>query len=88
MKLLLDGNKVSSRSYYYLLDFNDSNNKQYIAEKFNKHRLCDLTLSEFKELFNIAISLETFQSYTGKPKIDVNDPKAPWNLRKTPEEKY
>ena len=32
MKTLADGYEVSSRSYYYLLDWNEKNNSQYILK--------------------------------------------------------
>lgn len=51
MKTLADGTQVPSRTYYYLLDFNDVDNKEFIAEKFNKHRLCDLNIDEYQKLF-------------------------------------
>jgi hypothetical protein len=54
MKTLADGKNVRARTYYYLLDWNKSNNKKYIAERFGKQKLYDLTLSEYKQLFNHA----------------------------------
>lgn len=54
MKTLSDGNEVTSRSYYYLLDWNEVNEWAYIAKEFKKARLCDLTTEEYKKLFEYA----------------------------------
>jgi len=51
MKELSDGFEVSARSYYYLLDWNEVDEYKFITEKFNKIRLKDLILSEYKILF-------------------------------------
>lgn len=56
MKELADGNEVPSRIYYYLLDWNDINQWEYIFRSFKKGRLCDLNLNEFKQLFLYASS--------------------------------
>ena len=58
MKKLADGTKVSSMTYYFLLDWNDRNNKKFIAEQFKKHRLIDLTRVEYKKLWLHATTLE------------------------------
>jgi len=55
MKELADGIKVSSRTYYYLLDFNDFTKWTYIRENFNKHKLCDLNINEYRLLFRHAM---------------------------------
>jgi hypothetical protein len=47
MKFLNDGVGVTSASYYYLLEWNEKNNKKFISEKFNKHRLCELDKEEY-----------------------------------------
>jgi hypothetical protein len=54
MKQLFDGSSVTSRSYYFLLDWNEQNNREYINQKFHKNRLCDLTKHEYKQLFEYA----------------------------------
>jgi len=54
MKTLIDGIEVSSRSYYYLLDFNESNDWEFIRKEFNKHKLYQLTIQEYKKLFEHA----------------------------------
>jgi hypothetical protein len=51
MKTLADGFTVSSKSYYFLLDWNDQNNKQFISEKFGKQRLCELDKEEYMILW-------------------------------------
>jgi len=51
MKTLSDGTEVLDRTYYYLLDFNESTKRDFIQKTFNKNRLCDLTEYEYWELF-------------------------------------
>lgn len=59
MKELSDGTEVSARSYYYLLDWNEVNEREYINSKFNKNRLCDLTILEYRDLFCYATQMES-----------------------------
>lgn len=47
MKPLSDNTEVSDATYYYLLDWNERDKKSFIRTKFNKHRLCDLTIDEY-----------------------------------------
>ena len=47
MKELEDGFKVSSSSYYFLLDWNDRDNKKFIVDKWGKHRLLELNKIEY-----------------------------------------
>jgi len=54
MKKLIDGTTVLSRTYYYLLDFNDMDNWKTILTLFNKNKLCELTLNEYRQLFKVA----------------------------------
>ena len=54
MKTLFDGFEVPSRTYYYLLDWNEANDWKYIAEHFNKEKLKDLTRAEYNQLFLFA----------------------------------
>ena len=58
MKTLSDNNEVTSRSYYFLLDWNEQDERHFINETFNKNRLCDLTLPEYKKLWKYAVTLE------------------------------
>ena len=58
MKKLIDGFEVSARSYYYLLDWNEVNEYQYIVKEFGKTRLKDLDRVEYKRLFNKATTYE------------------------------
>lgn len=58
MKTLSDNTQVSSKSYYFLLDWNEQNEKKFIFETFNKHRLCDLTINEYCVLWNHATTEE------------------------------
>lgn len=54
MKVLADDKEVPSRTYYYLLDFNDKDDWEYMIEKFNKRKLCDLIMKEYVQLFEYA----------------------------------
>jgi len=63
MKTLADGVEVSARSYYYLLDWNEVNEWNYMFITFNKRRLCDLTIIEYRQLFCYATQLESITMY-------------------------
>lgn len=56
MKELQDNTQVPSGIYYYLLDWNEKNRWDYMQRNFEKMRLCDLNLREFKQLFLFATS--------------------------------
>jgi hypothetical protein len=58
MKKLADGTQVSARTYYYLLDFNDRYNWEFMYNTFNKKRLCDLTIEEYRVLFEHATEVD------------------------------
>ena len=58
MKELADGCQVSSRSYYFLLDWNDTDNKKFISDTFKKQRLCDLNINEYMILWLMATTSE------------------------------
>jgi len=64
MKELSDGTQVSSRSYYYLLDFNDRDSWKTLMEEFGVRRLHDLNIEQYIRLFEIASEkeLETLKS--------------------------
>lgn len=51
MKTLSDGNSVTSRSYYFLLDWNETNDWEFIRNNFKKGKLCDLTIDEYRSLW-------------------------------------
>jgi hypothetical protein len=55
MKILADKTEVPDRTYYYLLDWNEVNEREYI---FGKIRLADLNFSEYKQLFEYATKSE------------------------------
>lgn len=59
MKELADGKQVSSRIYYYLLDFNEQTNWAYLKNTLNKIRLMDLNISEFTQLFEHATKTDS-----------------------------
>lgn len=54
MKSLGDKTGVYDRMYYYLLDWNDQNEWEYIITNFNKTKLNELTQREFIELWEFA----------------------------------
>ena len=54
MKILADGTEVWSRGYYYLLDWNEYDDWRFITDNFNKEKLRELTIEEYKLLFNHA----------------------------------
>lgn len=58
MKTLSDGIEVPSRGYYYLLDWNEFDGWEYLFSTFNKSRLCDLTITEYKQLFKHATEVD------------------------------
>ncbi len=58
MKVLADGTKVVSRMYYYLLDFNDITDWDYIKNTLKKNALKELNKEEFIKLFNYACSVD------------------------------
>lgn len=58
MKTLADGTEVTARTYYYLLDFNDRYEWEFIIKEFNKRRLCDLTILEYTRLFDHATEVD------------------------------
>jgi len=60
MKSLLDDTLVPSRTYYYLLDFNDRTNRKFILEiaPESMGRLCLLEKDEFWALFKVATEFE------------------------------
>ena len=59
MKTLSDGIEVSARSYYYLLDWNEVNQWEYMYSMWDKRRLCDLTIMEYRQLFCYATQIES-----------------------------
>lgn len=51
MKTLSDGSIVTAKSYYFLLDWNEINEKKFIIDNYNKIRLCDLDREEYMILW-------------------------------------
>ena len=50
----IDNIDVTARSYYFLLDWNEQNEWEYIHQQYNKGSLKDLTFEEYKQLFGYA----------------------------------
>jgi len=59
MKTLAEGKEVPARGYYYLLDWNEVNEWEYMYKTFNKKRLCDLTILEYRQLFCYATQMDS-----------------------------
>ena len=59
MKTLVDEKEVPARGYYYLLDWNEVNEWKYMYKTFNKKRLCDLTILEYRQLFCYATQMDS-----------------------------
>ena len=54
MKQLADGKQVTSRTYYYLLDYMDRNfDNSPLYKTFGKIRLCDTTIDEYVQFFEL-----------------------------------
>jgi len=58
MKTLADGTQVSSRSYYFLLDFNDRNDWEVISSLWGVMKLHELTKKQYIYLFKHAVTAE------------------------------
>ena len=58
MKELADGTQVTSRSYYYLLDYNDKSGFEFMNNVLNKQKLCELNIKEYTRLFEYAVNDE------------------------------
>lgn len=58
MKELVDGKNVTSRSWYFLLDWNERDEWKFMSEKFNKTRLWSLELDEYMILWLNATTSE------------------------------
>ena len=57
-KTTIDNKVVPDRCWYYLLDFNDRDDKETLYDMFDKKRLLDLTHDEFWKLFEFATKSE------------------------------
>lgn len=62
MKQTCDGISQHPRTWYYLLDFNDSDNWSTISSKFGTNKLAELTHEQYWELFGIASSFDKLNS--------------------------
>lgn len=60
MKILIDGTKVSDRSYYFLLDWNEVDGWKFMRSTFDKYKLSELTIDEYKKLFAEATTSELY----------------------------
>jgi hypothetical protein len=58
MKTLADGTEVTSRSYYFLLDFNDSDGWKTIRDLWGVVKLHELDKHQYTYLFKKAIERE------------------------------
>jgi hypothetical protein len=58
MKILKNEEEIPDRIYYYLLDWNDNDNKETLRSQFKKDSLHDLTKHEVGKLFEIATEID------------------------------
>jgi hypothetical protein len=58
MKVLKNGEQVTSRSYYFLLDFNDRDGWKTLVNEFNVTKLHELNKEQYIRLFEIATEAE------------------------------
>ena len=58
MKELADGSQVSSRGFYFLLDWNDRNNKQVMFNLYGIMRLHELSKHQYTYLMKYAMAEE------------------------------
>ncbi len=58
MKTLADNKVVPDRCYYYLLDWNDKDEKVRINKLFKKESISSLTFQEFWDLFIFACTCD------------------------------
>lgn len=63
MKTLIDGTQVNSRSYYFLLDWNEVDGRNIMIEKFNKYKLCELTSEEYQILWLHATTFDLTNNF-------------------------
>lgn len=54
MKKLSDNTEVSSKLFYYLLDWKDLDETEFIQNTFSKSRIRDLTSEEFEKTLKYA----------------------------------
>lgn len=60
MKELADGSQVQERVYHYLLDWNESNHKDFMKNSLGHIRLADLNIKEFTLLFERAVKTDSY----------------------------
>lgn len=58
MKKLADGTDVSSRGFYFLLDWNDRNDKKVMSNLYGEVKLKDLTLHQYLYMMKHAMADE------------------------------
>lgn len=56
--LKTDGSQVTERSYYFLLDWVERDENNYIFEQFQKLKLSELTFDEYTQLLGYAFKEE------------------------------
>jgi hypothetical protein len=58
MKELKNGEQVTSRSYYFLLDFNDRDSWKTLVNGFGVTKLHELNKEQYIKLFEMAVEAE------------------------------
>jgi hypothetical protein len=74
MKKLADGTEVTSRSYYFLLDFNDHDNWKTMNDLWGVMKLHELTHLQYTYLLKKAVEREInlLENGNTEPKICDN----------------
>jgi len=60
MKTLIDGTQVTSRSYYFLLDFNDKTDRKIMLDLWGIEKLNALNKQQYIYLFKKAMKAELY----------------------------
>lgn len=58
MKTLRDGTQVTSRSFYFLLDWNEKDSWKTLRNIINRNTLHDCNIEEYTTLFAVATDAE------------------------------
>lgn len=67
MKTIANGKEVTSRTFYYLLDWRDRHHDERpLIVMFNKERLSDLTIDEYIFLFRYATEMDVKELESSK----------------------
>jgi DNA phosphorothioation-dependent restriction protein DptG len=68
MKELADGSRVTSRGFYFLLDWNDQNDKKMMSDLYGVMRLHELTRHQYAYMMKHAMADELKSLGNGQQK--------------------